>query len=122
MPRWPRPAAVQRRLRLLPSRVVVYLLLAAGLFTEIGLSQVWARLCAGLAGLAVATPAPSALAAARVRVGVAPLRALFDLLRGAETGCGAAPLVRAGPGCSGAAGWSPRWTAPSCAARTPRRT
>ena len=90
---------VQRRLRLLPSRVVVYLLLAAGLFTEIGLSQVWTRLCAGLAGLAVATPSPSALAAARVRVGVAPLRALFDLLRGAETGgvqIGAARASRTG--------------------------
>jgi len=36
--------AVQQRLRLLPSRVVVYLLLAAGLFTETGLVQVWARL------------------------------------------------------------------------------
>jgi hypothetical protein len=32
--------AVQQRLRLLPSRVVVYLLLAAGLFTETGLLQV----------------------------------------------------------------------------------
>lgn len=78
--------SVQQRLRLLPSRVVVYLLLAAGLFTEIGLSQVWTRLCAGLTGLEVGTPAPSAVAAARARVGVAPLRALFDLLRGAETG------------------------------------
>jgi len=78
--------AVQQRLRLLPSRVVVYLLLAAGLFTEIGLSQVWARLCAGLDGIPVAMPGPSALAAARVRVGVAPLRALFDLVRGAQTG------------------------------------
>ncbi len=80
--------AVQRRLRLLPSRVVVYLLLAAGLFTEIGLLQVWTRLCAGLTGLPVATPSPSALTAARVRVGIAPLRALFDLLRGPETGIG----------------------------------
>lgn len=78
--------SVQQRLRLLPSRVVVYLLLAAGLFTEIGLSQVWTRLCAGLAGLEVGAPSPSAVAAARARVGVAPLRALFDLLRGAETG------------------------------------
>ena len=78
--------SVQQRLRLLPSRVVVYLLLAAGLFTEIGLSQVWTRLCAGLDGLAVPTPAASAVTAARVRIGVAPLRALFDLLRGPETG------------------------------------
>ncbi|ADJ49259.1 transposase IS4 family protein [Amycolatopsis mediterranei S699] len=78
---------MQQRLRVLPSRVVVYLLLAAGLFTEVGLSQVWTRLCAGLDKLAVARPSPSALAAARVRVGAVPLRALFDLLRGAETGC-----------------------------------
>ena len=73
--------SVQQRLRLLPSRVVVYLLLAAGLFAEIGLSQVWTRLCAGLDGLAVATPTAGALAQARRRIGVAPLRALFDLLR-----------------------------------------
>ena len=92
-------ATVQQRVRRLPSRVVVYLLLAAGLFTEVGWPQVWTRLCAGLAGLAVATPSASALAAARARIGVAPLRALFDLLRGAETGCvrvGAARAGRAG--------------------------
>ena len=74
--------AVQQRLRLLPSRVVVYLLLAAGLFAELGYTQVWARMTAGLDGLQVARPSPSALAAARRRIGVAPLRALFDLLRG----------------------------------------
>ena len=78
--------AMQRRSRLLPSRVVVYLLLAAGLFTEIGLCQVWTRLCAGLSGMSVPVPTASAVTAARVRVGVAPLRALFDLLRGPETG------------------------------------
>ena len=105
-----------RLLRLLPSRVVVYLLLAAGLFTEIGWSQVWTRLCAGLDGLAVAVPSSSALAAARARVGVAPLRALFDLLRGAETGCvpiGAGSAARRG--VFWRVGWSPRWTARSCA-------
>jgi hypothetical protein len=88
--------AVQQRLRLLPSRVVVYLLLAAGLFADVGLAQVWTRLCAGLAGIAVASPAPSALSAARVRVGTAPLRALFDLLRGPETGCVRVGAARAG--------------------------
>jgi hypothetical protein len=87
--------AVQRRARLLPSRVVVYLLLAAGLFTEVGLGQVWARLCAGLPGPPVPTPAASAMTLARARVGVAPLRALFDLLRGPETGA-ARPGSRAG--------------------------
>ena len=78
--------AVQQRLRALPSRVVVYLLLAAGLFAELGYGQVWARMCAGLHGLAVARPSASALAAARRRLGVAPLRALFDLLRGPAAG------------------------------------
>jgi hypothetical protein len=74
--------SVQRRVRDLPSRVVVYLLLAAGLFPEVGYGQVWARMIAGLDGLAPAVPSPSALAQARRRVGAAPLRALFDLLCG----------------------------------------
>ena len=78
--------AVQQRARRLPSRVVVYLLLAAGLFSEVGLGQVWTRMCAGLGRLATAPPAPSALAAARVRVGVAPFRALFELVCGAQSG------------------------------------
>ena len=39
--RSPRPAPTQRRIRDLPSRVVVYLLLAAGLFTDLGYPQVW---------------------------------------------------------------------------------
>ncbi|MEU0284042.1 IS4 family transposase [Streptomyces sp. NPDC006195] len=79
----------QRRLRILPSRVVVYLLLAAALFAEVGYRQVWARLSAGLSGpggIVVARPSASALAAARRRVGVAPLRALFALLRGPAAG------------------------------------
>jgi hypothetical protein len=78
--------AVQTRVRDLPSRVVVYLLLAAGLFAELGYGQGWAKMTAGLDGLTVATPVASALAQARRRVGVAPLRALFDLLRGSAAG------------------------------------
>jgi hypothetical protein len=81
--------AVQQRVRALPSRVVVYLLLAGGLFAELGYGQVWARMTAGLEGLdrlAVACPSVSALAAARRRIGVAPLRALFDLVRGPVVG------------------------------------
>jgi hypothetical protein len=78
--------ATQVRVRDLPSRVVVYLLLAAGLFAECGYRQVWARLVAGLDGLAVASPTSSALAQARRRVGVAPLRALFGLLAGPAAG------------------------------------
>jgi hypothetical protein len=73
---------VQSRIRDLPSRVVIYLLLAACLFPELGYPGVWRKLTAGLGGLPVAAPTPSALAQARRRVGTAPLRWLFDLLRG----------------------------------------
>jgi hypothetical protein len=73
---------VQSRLRDLPSRVVVYLLLAACLFPEVGYLGVWRKLTAALAGLPTATPTASALAQARRRLGPAPLRWLFDLLRG----------------------------------------
>jgi len=68
--------------RVLPARVVVYLLLAGALFTELGYAQVWRRLIAGLQGVGVVTPTASALRQARQRLGPAPLRALFDLLRG----------------------------------------
>jgi hypothetical protein len=67
--------------------VVVYLLVAGCLFAELGYGQVWQRLCAGLDGLALATPTASALTQARRRLGPAPLRALFALL------CGPAPVA-----------------------------
>ncbi|WBB48464.1 IS4 family transposase [Verrucosispora sp. WMMA2044] len=73
---------LQRRVRDLPSRVVVYLLLAGCLFAELGYRQVWQRLVAGLEGLPVADPSEAALTKARRRLGPQPLRALFDLLRG----------------------------------------
>jgi hypothetical protein len=73
---------VQRRVRDLPSRVVVYFLLAGCLFADLGYPQVWHRLVAGLDGLAVPAPTAAALTKARRRVGVKPVRALFDLLRG----------------------------------------
>lgn len=73
---------VQQRERLLPARVVVYLVLAGCLFAGLGYSQVWQQLAAGLSGLALAEPTSSALRQARQRLGPAPLRALFDLLRG----------------------------------------
>jgi hypothetical protein len=72
----------QRRVRDLPSRVVVYLLLAACLFPELGYPGVWRKLTAGLAGVPVAAPTAAALAQARRRVGTEPLRFLFGLLRG----------------------------------------
>lgn len=81
---------VQKRLRVLPSSVVVYLLIAAGLFPRSGLS-------AGLgpAGRRAArhpgrhTQFP-ALAQARRRIGLTPLTALFGLL--------ARPAARAASG------------------------
>jgi Insertion element 4 transposase N-terminal/Transposase DDE domain len=73
---------VQRRVRDLPSRVVVYLLLAGCLFAELGYRQVWLRLVAGLDGLQVADPGEAALTKARRRVGPKPLRALFEFVRG----------------------------------------
>jgi hypothetical protein len=73
---------VQRRVRDLPARVVVYLLLAGCLFEELGYPQVWRRLAAGLGGVPVAAPASSAMTQARRRLGPGPLRELFFLLRG----------------------------------------
>ena len=72
----------QRRIRDLPARVVVYLLLAGCLFAELGYRQVWLRLVAGLDGLPLPDPTESALTKARRRLGPAPVRALFELLRG----------------------------------------
>ena len=75
----------QVRLRVLPSRVMVCLLLAGGLFAELRYRQVWHKLTAGLGRLPVAEPGDSALWQARARLGAAPLRWLSDLLRGPAT-------------------------------------
>lgn len=74
--------AVERRLRLLPSRVVVYFVLALALFESCSYRAVWGKLTASLSGLALAVPAASSLARARRRVGAAPLRALFETIAG----------------------------------------
>jgi hypothetical protein len=73
---------VQARVRVLPARVVVYLLLAAVLFADLGYTQVWDKLCVGLGEKCVARPCASALRQARVRLGAGPLRALFALVSG----------------------------------------
>jgi hypothetical protein len=59
---------MQRRVRDLPSRVVVYLLLAVALFAECSYRQVWARLVAALDGLPVATPSVAGLATLRIAI------------------------------------------------------
>jgi hypothetical protein len=74
--------AVQRRLRDLPSRVGVYFVLALVLFPGLGYARVWAKLTAGLAGLAVPAPSEKALRDLRRRVGPAPLKALFEVVAG----------------------------------------
>ena len=76
---------VQARIRVLPARVVVYLLLAGGLFAELGYRQVWHKLTAGLGALPAAEPSDNALWQARARLGAAPLRWLSGLLRGPAT-------------------------------------
>lgn len=70
------------RVRDVPARVVVYLLLAGALFADVGYRQVWDKLVAALDGVPVAKPSSGVLAQARQRMGPGPLRALFDLVRG----------------------------------------
>ncbi|WP_193241414.1 IS4 family transposase [Streptomyces phaeolivaceus] len=77
--------AVQQRLRKIPARVVVYLLLAAALFEDCGYLAVWRRLTAALETIPVVKITGAGLWDARRRLGVRPMRALFDLLRGPAT-------------------------------------
>jgi hypothetical protein len=70
------------RMRLLPPRVMVYFLLAMGLFPKLGYRGVFDKLTAGLGPLELRTPTAGALRQARRRVGTAPLKALFELLAG----------------------------------------
>ncbi|MEH0933530.1 IS4 family transposase [Micromonospora sp. CPCC 205558] len=72
----------ESRVRLLPARVVMYVLLAGCLFAELGYLQVWSKLTSGLSGLPLVAPSGSALRQARQRLGPQPVRALFDVLRG----------------------------------------
>ncbi len=86
---------VQRRLRDLPSRVGVYFVLALGMYPRLGYARVWAKLTAGLAGMAVPCPSEKALRDLRRRLGPAPLKALFEVVAG--------PLAQPGtPGCGSA--------------------
>jgi transposase IS4-like protein/DDE family transposase len=82
----------EKRLRLLPSRVVVYFVLALALFESCSYRETWGKLVAGLHGLPLVRPCTSSLSRARRRVGAAPLKLLFETLAG--------PLAR--PGQAGA--------------------
>lgn len=74
--------AREKRLRLLPSRVGVYFLLAMCLFPRPGYLGIWAKLTAALGGLGLASPSAKALRELRRRIGIAPLKALFETLAG----------------------------------------
>jgi transposase IS4-like protein len=74
--------ARERRLRVLPSRVGIYFVLALGLFPALGYAGVWAKLTAALEGLALPSPPAKGLRDLRRRLGPAPLKALFEVLAG----------------------------------------
>ena len=78
------PGAVERRLRLLPSRAGLYFLLAMCLFPQAGYLGVWGKLTAALGGLGLAVPSPKALRDLRRRIGIAPVRRLFEVLAGPQ--------------------------------------
>jgi hypothetical protein len=74
--------ARERRLRLLPSRVGVYFLMAMCLFPDLGYLGVWGMLTAALGGAGRPAPSARALRDLRRRIGPAPVRALFGMLAG----------------------------------------
>jgi hypothetical protein len=72
----------ERRVRDLPSRTGVYFLLAMCLFPRAGYLAAWGKLTAGLCDLGPAAPSAKALRDLRRRIGIAPVRALFEVLAG----------------------------------------
>jgi hypothetical protein len=87
--------ARERRLRLLPSRTGVYFLLAMCLFPRAGYLGAWGKLTAALDGPGLGAPSAKALRDLRRRIGIAPVRALFEVLAG-PLGRPATPGVMAG--------------------------
>jgi hypothetical protein len=84
--------AAERRRRALPSRVGVYLLLAAALFEHVGLRAVFGKLTGGLSGFCFTRVSEKALRDVRRRIGARPLELLFQILAGpiappGTTGC-----------------------------------
>ncbi|MFE3448340.1 transposase domain-containing protein [Nonomuraea sp. NPDC059194] len=72
----------ERRVHLLPARVMVFFVLAMTLFPERGYGGVWAAVCSALRSVINAVPSASGLRQARARLGSAPLRELFERMRG----------------------------------------
>ena len=75
---------LEKRVRLLPSRVGLYFLLAMCLFPRVGYQGVWGKLTAGLRVLGLAAPSGKALRDLRRRIGIAPVRRLFEILAGPQ--------------------------------------
>lgn len=73
---------VQQRIRRLPARVTVLFILGLALFSGSGYRGVWRELLHSGGAAAGPVPSSNALTQARRRVGVQPLRELFDRLRG----------------------------------------
>jgi hypothetical protein len=74
--------ARERRLRDLPSRTGLYFVLALGLFPGLGYGGVWQKLTEALDGQGLPCPSGKALRDLRRRVGIAPVKALFEVLAG----------------------------------------
>jgi Insertion element 4 transposase N-terminal/Transposase DDE domain len=72
--------SLERRLRVLPSRVGVYFVLALCLFPGLGYRKVWAKLTGALPERRVLSG--KAFRDLRRRIGAAPMRALFETLAG----------------------------------------
>ncbi len=72
----------EKRVRLLPSRVGVYFLLAMCLFPRSSYLGAWGKLTCGLRALGISAPSARALRDLRRRVGTAPVKRLFEILAG----------------------------------------
>ena len=73
---------LEKRVRLLPSRCGLYFLLAMCLFPQSGYLGVWGRLTAGRRAPGLPSPSAKALRDLRRRVGIRPVRRLFEILAG----------------------------------------
>ncbi|WP_331772981.1 IS4 family transposase (plasmid) [Embleya sp. NBC_00888] len=76
----------ERRVRLLPARVVVYFVLAMAMFPGQGYRGVWAGLAAGLDDSVPFFPSARALRLARGRLGTEPMAELFRRICGTVSG------------------------------------
>ncbi|MET7458716.1 transposase domain-containing protein [Streptomyces sp. NPDC005574] len=74
--------AQEKRVRLLPARVMVYFFLALALFEHCSYRAVWGKLTMHLPAAVLVRPAVSSLVRARRRLGARPLKLLFHTLAG----------------------------------------